>query len=161
MDDIDGLIASVGDPKAYDFENCETRQDRMSPYNKQDVVAAILCTLGNFSQMGLLLNRNRSRVRDYVLGRVDVKAVWDSVREGAIDEIEHNTIVSAMAGDPTDRRFILTTLGKNRGYTTRSEVGGKDGEPIGVQVDLSGASTDSIKAAIAALKAVVPSGDNR
>lgn len=153
----EALIAAVGDPDAYDFQNCETRLDRFGPYNKHDVVAAILVSKGTFSQMAVLLGRNRSRVRDYVLARPDVKEIFDDIREGMLDQLEADTFHSAMAGDPTDRRFLLTTVGKNRGYSTRTEATGADNAPlIPVNMDkLKDAPTADLKSVVATLRKMI------
>jgi len=151
------LIAAVGDPEQYDFEGCQTRADRFGPYNKHDVVAAILLSKGTFSQMAILLGRNRGRVRDYVLSRPDVKEIFDDIREGLIDQLEADTFTSAIAGDPTDRRFLLTTIGKNRGYSTRTEATGADNAPlIPVNMDkLKEAPTADLKSVVATLRKMV------
>jgi hypothetical protein len=150
------LVAKVGDPANYDFEGCETRLDPMGPYNPVDVVAAIMMTAGNFAKMAVLLGRNRTRVRDFVLRKPEVKLVYDEVKESILDDIEESVIMSALNGDPADRRFVLTTLGKHRGFTTRVENTGVDGAPMQV-IDpsvLSGKSNEEIKEAIRALQMV-------
>lgn len=151
---VEEIIAAVGVPEEYDFWNCQTRLDRTGPYNKVDVAAAILLTNGTFSKMAPLLGRHRSRIRDYVLARPDVKEIYDNVREGMIDQLELDTFESALAGDPTDRRFLLTTLGKNRGYSTRSETTGPEGGPMQVvdPTKLKETSTTDIKSMVANLR---------
>lgn len=143
----DDLVAKVGVPEEYDFSVCQTRLDRYGPYDPVDVAAAILMTGGVFSQMASLLGRNRNRVRDYVLSRPEVKRVYDEVRESILDEVECSVIKSALNGDTANQRFILTTLGKDRGYTTRVENTGANGGPVQV-IDpsvLEGMSTEEIR----------------
>jgi hypothetical protein len=114
----------------YDFEHCRTRLDHTGPYVVEDVIAAIRETGGNFTHMSSLLGRRRSSVRDHVFANLDIKEVYDEEREGFLDQAEkmHNTI--ALLGDGQALRFVLQTLGKGRGYTTRQEQTGPNGGPI-------------------------------
>ncbi len=130
----------------YDFENCDTRADAIGPYDKRDVVAAIIFTRGIWSAMARLLGRNRSRVRDYVLKHADVAAIHAEVQEIALDDLESGVLINALLGDSTDRRFLLQTLGKNRGYSTRHELTGKEGVPLSVSIDVSKLSSKELRA---------------
>ncbi len=112
------------------FDVCSTRLDRYGPYHKDDVLAAIVFTQGNYSEMARLLGRKRTGVRDYVLGNPDVKEVFDDTREGLLDAVETSVFKSAIDGDGPSQRFILSTLGKDRGFTTRAEHTGKSGGPL-------------------------------
>jgi hypothetical protein len=118
------------DVTQYDFTKCETRNNGKGPYFKKDVIAAAIYTGGVYAEMARLLGRSRGRVKEYVEGNPDVADVLDEVRESALDYLEQGVVVSALMGDQQDRRFVLQTLGKNRGFTTRSEHTGKDGEAI-------------------------------
>ena len=135
--------------EAYDFAHCQTRADRSGPYNKFDVTAAILATRGNFTEMALLLGRRRNAVRDYVYANLEVKDVLDEIREIWLDEAEskHNSL--AKAEDGPALRFILGTLGKDRGYSSRIEQTGRDGAPIQLQtitLDVSKLSIEQLRA---------------
>ena len=117
----------------YDFNHCKTRDDRFGPYFKPDVIAAILAAQGNFTEMAVLLGRRRNGVRDYVLAHLDVKDIYDEMRECFLDQVEknHNDLASKDQ-DGAALRFILQTQGKDRGYSTRVEQTGKDGGPMQV-----------------------------
>jgi len=114
----------------YDFENCRTREERNGPYHKPDVIAAIHHTMGDFTEMGVLLGRRRRAVRDFILANLDVKDVYDDVNESLLDMVETTCRRMALAGDGPSVRFLLKTQAKDRGYVTRVESTGKDGEPI-------------------------------
>lgn len=135
----------------YDFEHCPTRLDHYGPYHREDVLAAICVTRGNLTEMSALLGRRRSSVRDHVYANIDVKDVFDEVREQFLDEAEqaHNQL--ALAGDGPALRFILQTLGKERGYTTRVETTGKDGGAIEhITLDVGKLTTEELRAVKAA-----------
>ncbi len=114
----------------YDFDSCPTRLNHEGPYHRPDVIAAICETLGDFRQIGILLGRRRNAVRDFILANLDVKEVYDEVTEGTLDGIETMTRSMALGGDGPSCRFLLKTLGKDRGYVTRVEQTGRGGEPI-------------------------------
>lgn len=130
MQDIAAIVDEVGFPEEYDFRNCETRLNKFGPYNRTDVLFAAVVTLGTLADMAELLGRRRGSLKEYISAHPEVREFIEDIREGAIDKIETEEIKSALAGDPTSRRFILTTLGKNRGFSTRTEQTGKDGGPI-------------------------------
>jgi len=132
----------------YDFENCPTRMDRHVPYHKPDVAAAIYKTGGIFAHMAYLLGRRRNRIREYVISNPDLMDMMEEVRDSAIDVIEDNVINQAVKGDAQQGRFILQTLGKDRGYSSRSETTGRDGGPIDMRhatVDPSKLDDETIK----------------
>ena len=120
----------IGDPTAYDFENCQTAVDHFGPYNRTDVLYALVAASGNYSHMARLLRRSRAGVERYVSADSELFSFRASVVEGMIDEIERSVFEQALSGDPTQQRYILSTLGKKRGYTTRQEQTGPDGGPI-------------------------------
>lgn len=142
LPEVAGRVAS----ESYDFLKCPTALDRMGPYHKQDVIAALIATECVISKAAILLNRSRHRVRDYIYGNRDVLLWFDDVREGNLDIIEHNHVKAALLGDLGAGRFILTTLGKDRGYSTRLEQTGKDGVPLlPPTLDFTGLSTPALK----------------
>lgn len=132
--DVSGLFLPEKPKPIYDFERCRTRLDHNGPYHLEDVIAALRETKGNFSLMSSLLARKRASVRDYVFTNLEAKDVYDEVREGLLDQAEqmHNTL--AFSGDGPSLRFILQTLGKERGYTTRQEQTGANGAPLEAKV---------------------------
>lgn len=116
----------------YDFENCETRLNSTGPYVLSDVIAAIHKSHANYAEMARLLGRKRSKVRDFVLGNAEAKLLFDDVREGMLDDIEGGVFAAAISGDGPSQRFVLSTIGKNRGYSTRVENTGSEGGPLRV-----------------------------
>lgn len=113
------------------------------------MIAAILETKGNLLEMSGLLLRRRSALRDYIFATIEVKDVYDEVHEALLDSAEsmHNTL--ALSGDGPALRFILSTLGKERGYTTRIEQTGKDGGPVQMGIldlDVTKLTTEELRA---------------
>jgi hypothetical protein len=59
-------------------------------------------------------------------------AVVEEVRESVLDLAESSLIRAITQGAPWATCFYLKCQGKNRGYSERSEVTGRDGTPVGV-----------------------------
>lgn len=115
----------------YDFENCLTRQDVSGPYDKEDVVAALLMSRGAVGEAALLLGRSRSNLISWLAQHPDVQAIVYDYRQAQLDIVERTTIEHAVIfGEGPDRRFLLQTIGKDRGYSSRVEATGKDGGPV-------------------------------
>lgn len=114
--------------ESYNFVECDTRTKGV--FHPQDVVAAILLTGGMYKDMVPLLGRPRHSIRDYIQSNEDIRLIWEEIQDGKLDDLEKGIFNSALAGNETDRRFLLSTLGKNRGFSTRTEATGKDGGPI-------------------------------
>lgn len=82
----------------------------------------------------------------------EIRAALEDIRNSHLDVAEHALQKNIRAGNSSDIRFYLETLGKNRGYTKRVETTGADGGPV--RIDLSGISD----ADLAKLTSAVESG---
>lgn len=119
----------------YDFNTCRTRIDRDGPYHEEDVIAAIHVTGGVFGAMARLLGRKRQSIKDYVYRNPAVLAEFENYRESCIDEVERGVMISALLGDAASQRFVLSTIGKDRGYTTKTEHSGAGGQgPVVMEI---------------------------
>ena len=143
------------DPYLYDFSKSHTRVDVYAEFNKDDVIAAMLVTGANFAQMASLLGRSRAKVYDFVHRNVGLVAVLRDIQETLLDFMEHGLKVNALQGDSADRRYALSTLGKERGYSSRSEMTGAGGGPVSVAnvVDASSLTPEQREALRGALMA--------
>ncbi len=115
---------------SYDFEHCWTKMNPQGSYEDLDVAAALIATQGNVGATAKLLGRSRRSVMGYVHRNLQLKDLQEDLMEEFLDVIEDRHKTAALNGDLATQRFFLTTLGKNRGYTSRSEVTGKDGEAM-------------------------------
>lgn len=126
LEDVQRAVAN----DTYDFQHCHTAMDRMGPYHKIDVIAALIKTNGNYSLMAPLLNRNRGRIRDYVMGNRDVLEFRDDLRQSRLDIIEEHHWNAAEMGDLQAGKFLLTTIGAERGYRPQTALTGPDGGAV-------------------------------
>jgi hypothetical protein len=87
--------------------------------------------LGNLRIIAERLGRSRTVVKDYISRHVELVAALDEVQQGVIDQAEYNFATEVMNGDLKASQFILSTKGRERGYVTRGEITGANGEPVG------------------------------
>lgn len=115
---------------AYNFEACWTRNHPDDPIRKIDLVAALYFTRSNLYKCALLLRRTRKHLTAYLERNIDLQEVRFEILDGTLDQLESDVITSALAGDGQDRRFVLSTLGKDRGFSTRAQVTGPNDGPV-------------------------------
>lgn len=86
------------------------------------------------------LNLEWQVAEDFINADLTLKIAYEAERKGILDLCEsvvlRNVQLAQEAqrngnqGDTTDAKWILSRLGKDRGYAERQEVTGKDGGPI-------------------------------
>lgn len=101
---------------------------KLSP---EDVLLALRRTNGIQAAAAILLGVHRNTIANYIRAHPEVKEEYDSQRETFVDLAEQKLFEKVKDGDWNAIRFVLATLGKNRGYSERSEVTGADGAPLG------------------------------
>jgi len=95
-----------------------------------------------------------STVYGYMRRWPTVKAAWQALDGEVTDVAEAALYRAIIAGEPWAVKFQLATKGKDRGYTERHEVTGKDGEPIESHVNIKreiDSLTDEERAVLAGL----------
>lgn len=100
------------------------------PYEEEDVAAALLQFNGNLTQVAGALGRTRRSVNNFIIRTPALQELLEEVESVFLDTVEGKYKDAALAGDETALRFFLTTKAKDRGYSTRVESTGKNGEPI-------------------------------
>ena len=123
----------IGNPEEYDFEGCYSRLNPNEAVTEHDLVAAIIKHRGTYARIAAELGRSRSHIFNLIGRNEEYTALRDDVRQAALDLVEDGVFEAAIAGDGAQQRFLLTTLAKDRGFVTREERTGKDGEPIHTQ----------------------------
>ena len=103
----------------YEFTKCATALDRNGPYYKMDVVAAAIAFDVNMGRMARALNRSRNGLQRFINAHADILTFLRDMTDTVIDDVEQNMIEAAKDGDLSAARYVLSTLGKERGWTTR------------------------------------------
>lgn len=75
---------------------------------------------------------SRKSLKNRIDSSPELREVLDDVRDDILDQAESNVYDDVFAKDPGASRFVLTTLGKERGWVTRQEQSNK--EPIQIIV---------------------------
>lgn len=106
----------------YDFKNSRTVTNPDSPIYEQDLLAAIMFTAGNYTKISELLLRPRSEIKKLVENTPYIYDYCLESRESIVDIAEDNIFKLVRVGDKDISKFVLQTLGKERGYSTRAEA---------------------------------------
>lgn len=108
------------------------------------VAEALRRTRGIKVLAGKMLGVDRATVHNYCKRYPTVQQAVEEARETLIDMAEGKLVQRVDAGDWDAVRFVLVTIGKQRGYVMRQENTGADGGPI--QMDHSVAGALEVKA---------------
>lgn len=116
----------------YDLPKCMSVVEKDGPLYELDVAVALLRSEGNLTKAACILRRSRRVVDGFVSRNLALSDLLLDIKGMFLDKVEEQSRLLAAAGDGSMVRFVLSTLGKERGYTTRAEVSGKDGEALNV-----------------------------
>lgn len=128
-DFIDELTIRLSQNK-FNFAKCATADRNGKPlvFHKYDVAAALLETNGVLSKAAELLNVRRCKLEVYVHSNIDILDLKEDLRQARIDLVEEEQFNLAIVDkDGAAGRFILQTVGRNRGYTKTMEIKGGHG----------------------------------
>lgn len=114
----------------YDFKHCRTRLDPIGPIFREDVYAALKNAEGSVADAAALIGRPRETLARWLKANKDMYLIQHDIQETVLDTVEVSVRKQAVAGDAGQQRFLLNTLGKDRGYSTRVEATGKDGAEL-------------------------------
>jgi Winged helix-turn helix len=103
------------------------KTERFSP---EQVIAALQRSHGTITEAARTLGCSAQTVRNYVDRYEDVRAVLDDARDRLLDVTELQLYAAVQRGEPWAIRLVVTTLGHVRGYTSRHEITGKNGEQL-------------------------------
>lgn len=121
---------TVEQAMVYNFDVCWTRNHLEAPIRPVDIVAAIYHTRANVHKMTILLRRTRKQISEFLERNIDIQQIRYDIFDGVLDQLEDDVLSSALAGEGQDRRFVLSTLGKDRGFSTRQQVTGRNDGPV-------------------------------
>jgi hypothetical protein len=109
-------------------------------YSAEQFIQAIKGSGGIVSTIAQRVGCEWNTARSYIDKHATVAAAYAAERETLVDACEsvlvRNVQIAQAAqregksADTSDAKWVLARLGKERGYTERNEITGKDGEPI-------------------------------
>ena len=103
-------------------------------YTAQDVIDALRKTKGMAYLAAKELKCSHTTVYKYIAKHPTVKAEFDYQRGELLDVAELKLREAVVKGHQWAIQFALRLLGKERGYSERTEVTGKDGGKVEVVV---------------------------
>jgi hypothetical protein len=142
---FDDAVAFVRGNPEHDY-HYPVQQPGVVSIQTEHAVMALVVSGGNIHRAAKALGVRRMRLQDWVDMRPEVQACLIDMREEKLDDIVDVQFALAIAGDSATGRFLLQTVGKERGYVARSETTGKDGVPLSAPtVNFSQMSTEALR----------------
>ena len=106
------------------------RANPMSKLTISNVTAALKKTRGNLTYAADLLDCDRRALYNFLKKNPELEEVRDTARETLLDVAENHVADAVEGGDGKMIRWFLERMGKDRGYTTRTEQTGAGGGPL-------------------------------
>lgn len=104
------------------------RETRVSQINLGAIYHALLEADCNISKAARALEVSPGKLRDRIVNIPAFALLLRDKREGVLDKAEDNIFADVEKGDQTASRFVLQTVGKERGYVQGVAGTGKGGE---------------------------------
>ena len=91
-------------------------------YSAQEVIDAIENSFGIVSAIAKRLGCSRQMVYNYINNYVTVKRALETERQRHVDLAETKSLELVRSGDGPQVRFVLSRLGKDRGWVEKQEL---------------------------------------
>lgn len=98
------------------------RMASISDYSTAEIEHFLVEECGNVSATAKRMNVKRSNLADKINRTPELKIARGDIIQSILDKAESNVFTDIAAGDVDTSKYALNTLGKDRGYTTKSEV---------------------------------------
>lgn len=105
-------------------------------FTPEQVIAALQYTRGMQYLAARKLGCSHDTMRKYLQRYPQIQAALDLERGEMVDLAELKLWEALEAGKPWAIALCLRTVGKERGYIERSEMTGKDGEALGLHLQV-------------------------
>lgn len=107
-------------------------------YTAQQFIDAIPGTGGIITAIAKKIGCTWHTAQRYITDYPTIQRAWQDERETILDMSEMALFGQVKNGESWAVKYVLSTLGKSRGYTERTEVTGADGGPLTVHVVYDG-----------------------
>lgn len=114
----------------------------MSNFTDAELVKAISGSGGIITVIARRLGCGWREAEEYINSNALIKVMYDTERESIVDlcesvvlrnvQLAQEAQTKGEMGDTADAKWILSRLGKERGYAERQEVTGKNGAAVGL-----------------------------
>lgn len=106
----------------------------MGKVSKKALIQAIKGSGGIVSNVARKLGISWSTAEIHINKYPEAISAFKDEKEAILDMAENELFKKVKAGSEPMIKYILSTKGKERGYTERTEVTGKDGAPVSVNL---------------------------
>ena len=107
---------------------------RTARYTAQDIIDALRKTKGMAYLAAKELGCSHTTVYNYISKHPTVKAEFDYQRGELLDVAELKLREAVLAGEQWALQFALRLLGKDRGYSERTEITGAGGAQLRIEL---------------------------
>ena len=104
-------------------------------YTAEQVIAALRETKGMIYLAADIIGCHAETILNYAKRYKSVQDEIDHQRERFVDIGEQKLYEAVMDGNEGMVKYLLSTRGKKRGYTTGIEISGPDGDAIHIKMD--------------------------
>lgn len=94
------------------------------------IYEALVAQSGNIGATARFLRVSRRWLKSRIDRKAPLISLLQDMRETVIDQAEVNVFNDVIKNDPTANRFVLSTIGKERGYSSGVAGSGKNGEIV-------------------------------
>lgn len=108
--------------EGYDLETCPTARDPEGAILSLDVAVALLKLDGHIAAVAQQLGRSRRVIDTFIQRDLNLSELLEDIQETFLDDAEAKARALARSGDGGVLKYMLSTLGKKRGYVTRTET---------------------------------------
>ena len=112
-------------------------------YKNSDFERAIVGSGGVISTIAKRMGCNWSTARKRIYESPRLLSLYNDERETILDMAESTIFNNIKNGDTQDAKWLLSRLGKNRGYAERREITGSDGNPAIKEIQIVYAEPDA------------------
>lgn len=108
--------------EGYNLLTCPTVRDLEGPILSLDVAVALLKSDGHIAAVAQALGRSRRTIDTFIQRDLNLSELLEDIQETFLDDAEAKARALARSGDGGVLKYMLSTLGKKRGYVTRTET---------------------------------------
>ena len=101
---------------AFDFDDCWTKTHPEAPFGEFDVAAALILTRGNIGRSARMLGRSRRTLETFIFRNLEIRDIYEDAGESFLDDVSYVLGNVALSGHPGACQYLLSNLGKNRGF---------------------------------------------